>query len=135
MPTFSLLMLPFAGGSKYSYRAYEEKAPGLLEIIPLDYPGRGAQSGERLITDAVELAKDLYHQVKWRINNDQPYAIFGHSMGGLMTYLLADTILKQGGRPPLHLFVTGTGGPSALSAAAKKRHLLSGPAFLEEIMQ
>ncbi|GGB24200.1 hypothetical protein GCM10011511_55170 [Puia dinghuensis] len=63
----------------------------------------------------------------------EPYALYGHSMGGLIACLLARKIVIENERPPVHIFVTGTEGPSAPSRIEDKRHLLNKEDFLKEI--
>ena len=130
--TINLFCLPFAGGNKYSYREYVEKAPSFLNLIPLDYPGRGTRMREPLPTDIHELTTDLYNQVS-PIADQGDYAIYGHSLGGLMAYQLTRRLLANGHKPPTHIFITGTTGPSALSRTEKKRHLLNKEDFIAEI--
>ncbi|RBL90129.1 thioesterase [Chitinophaga flava] len=132
MEKINLFCLPFAGGSKYSYRLYEEHLPSFLNIIPLEYPGRGTRMGEPLKEDVNQLVNDLYLQIADKLDRSA-YAIYGHSMGGLMSYLLTRKILEKRRTPPLHLFITGTSGPGALSRTEKKRHLLDKRSFIEEI--
>ena len=130
--TTQLLCLPFAGGNKYSYREYVEKAPSFLKLTTLEYAGRGSRMREPLVTDIDVFVDDLYRQVVPLIN-DQPYAIYGHSLGGLMTYLLTLKLLDNNHQPPIHLFITGTTGPGAISRTEKKRHLLEKKEFIEEV--
>ncbi|MBC7828702.1 MAG: thioesterase [Chitinophagaceae bacterium] len=130
--TINLFCLPFAGGNKYSYQKYIEKAPSFLNIIPLEYPGRGARMKESLISDADVLVNDLYEQIKK--NTDQSeYAIYGHSMGGLIGYLLTRKLIENNHKQPVHLFITGTTGPSSASRSAKNRHLLPKDEFIQEL--
>jgi surfactin synthase thioesterase subunit len=130
--TINLFCLPFAGGNKYSYQKYNEKAPSFLNIIPMEYPGRGARMKESLISDAEVLVDDLYNQI--RKSGDQiEYAIYGHSMGGLIGYLVARKLIDNNHRPPLHLFITGTCGPSSPSRSSKNRHLLPKEEFIQEL--
>ena len=130
--TINLYCLPFAGGNKYSYQKYIEKAPSFLNLIPLEYPGRGARMKEALISDSDVLVNDLYNQIK-KNANDTEYAIYGHSMGGLIGYLLSRKMIENNHRPPLHLFVTGTCGPSSPARSAKNRHLLPKDEFIQEL--
>jgi surfactin synthase thioesterase subunit len=127
-----LLSFTFAGGNKYSYRLLREKAPSFLNVITIEYPGRGARIKEKLISDIHVLVDDLYQQVKDAVDTEE-YAIYGHSLGGLVAYLLTLKILKNNHRPPEHLFITGTTGPSAPSRLEKKRHLLPQNEFIEEV--
>lgn len=130
--TINLYCLPFAGGNKYSYQKYTEKAPSFLNIIPLEYPGRGARMKELLIADADVLVNDLYNQIR-KNGSDADYAIYGHSMGGLIGYLVARRLIENNHKPPLHLFITGTCGPSSPARSAKNRHLLPKDEFIEEL--
>lgn len=130
----NLYCLPFAGGNKYSYREFVEKAPSFLNIITLEYPGRGARIKEPLLADINSLVDNLYSQVSSDINNDINYGIYGHSMGGLLCYLLTLKILGNKKQAPRHLFITGTSGPSSPSRKEeKKRYLLDRKEFIEEI--
>jgi surfactin synthase thioesterase subunit len=56
-------------------------------------------------------------------------------MGGLVAYLLTLKLINNNHRAPLHLFITGTSGPSALSRSEKKRHLLEKKEFIKEIKE
>src|SRR4051812_5402173 len=110
MDRINVFCLPFAGGSKYSYRGYTKAAPSFLNFVPLEIPGRGSRSGERLLTDLELIADDIFNQIKNSL--DRPYVIYGHSMGGLLGYLVTKRILAGNLKQPLHLFFTGCGGPS-----------------------
>ena len=127
-----LFCLPFAGGNKYSYREYIEKAPPFIKVYPLEYPGRGSRMKEPLMSNVEELIDDLYAQMK-TLADKHDYAIYGHSMGGLLSYLLAIKVMENNLRAPLHLFITGTTGPSALSRKEKIRHLMGKTEFIQEI--
>ena len=132
MKTLNLFCLPFAGGNKYSYREYAEKASSFLNIVPLDYPGRGSRIKEPLVEDIDALVDDVYEQVSKKVGQGD-YAIYGHSLGGLVAYLLTRKLVENNYKSPLHLFITGTTGPSAISRGEKKRHLLPRKEFLEEM--
>lgn len=130
--TINLFCLPFAGGNTYSYQKYIEKAPSFLNIIPLEYPGRGVRAKEPLTSDIDFLVNDLYNQI-YTLADQTDYALYGHSMGGLISYLLARKLIENNHKQPLHLFITGTPAPSALSRSAKKRHLLPMAEFIQEL--
>ncbi|WP_217602958.1 thioesterase II family protein [Chitinophaga sp. GbtcB8] len=101
----------FAGGSKYSYRQFISLAADNLRFIPIELPGRGARVRETLLTDMEMMADDLLDQIRNRL--DVPYAIYGHSMGALLAYMVTVRIIRMGLNKPLHLFVSGCEGPSA----------------------
>lgn len=128
-----LICFPFAGGNKYSYRDFQAKAPASLELIPFDYPGRGARMRDPLLTSINAIVDDLYEPVCKAIAGSD-YAIYGHSMGGLVAYAFTQKMLASQQRLPLHLFITGTSSPSARSLDPKKRHLMPKKEFIEEII-
>jgi external thioesterase TEII len=128
----NLLCLSFAGGSKYSYRSLFEKAPVFLNVIGLEYPGRGSRLKEQLVSDVDILVEDLYLQGK-DIADRGKYAIYGHSLGGLMAYLLTLKLMENHHKGPEQLFITGTTGPCAPSRMEKKRSLLPKDEFIKEI--
>ncbi|HTE33441.1 MAG TPA: thioesterase domain-containing protein [Chryseolinea sp.] len=133
MSVINLYCLPFAGGNKYSYRGYEEKAPAAVKIVTLEYPGRGTRLKEALITDMEQLVEDAFKNIRPLIR-DQPYALYGHSMGGVVAFLLSKKIISEGNlAAPLHIFITGTMGPSRQSKDAINRHLLPKKEFIEEM--
>lgn len=132
MNTVNFFCLPFAGGNKYSYRVFEKKAPPFLKLLPVEYPGRGTRSTEPLLRSIDQLVNDVYSQLQHRFD-EKPYALYGHSMGALAAYLLSVKIVSKGHRPPIHLFVSGSQGPSALSLEGKKTYLLPHAEFMKEI--
>jgi surfactin synthase thioesterase subunit len=131
----NLVCLSFAGGNKYSYRYLNEKAPSFLNIITLEYPGRGTRIHEPLISDMGILVEDLYRQVKQLADRGERYAIYGHSLGGLTAYALTLKLLKNRHRQPERIFITGTTGPSSTSRSEKRRSLLPRDEFIKEIKE
>ncbi|HMS63989.1 MAG TPA: thioesterase domain-containing protein [Ignavibacteria bacterium] len=130
--SINVFCLPYAGGNKYSYREFEKTAPEFLNLITLDYPGRIPRIREPLLPDINGLVNDIYRQIKHKTDLKE-YAIYGHSMGGLIASLLTKKLIENKHRVPLHLFITGTSGPSAPSRREKKRHLLPQKEFLQEM--
>lgn len=129
----NLFCLPFAGGNKYSYRLYKELAPTFLNLIPLELPGRGARIREPLLTQLDAMVNDLFAQMKPHL--DRPYAIYGHSMGAMLTYLITRRIVETNVyAPPVHLFLTGCSGPSARDIN-QKRHLLPKDQFIAKLKE
>jgi surfactin synthase thioesterase subunit len=127
-----IFCLPYAGGNKYSYRELSDAASSHFEFITLDYPGRVPRIKEPLISDANELVEDLFNQIKFKLSEDK-YILYGHSMGGLLSYLLARKLIENGFKSPAHLIITGTSGPTVFEKREKKRHLLPQKEFIREM--
>ncbi len=110
---FNLYLFPFAGASFYSYNSLikDLKRPD-LKITTLELPGRGKRMKEPLLSDINDMADDLFHKIKTNLN--YRYAFYGHSLGSLVAHKVVLRILDNGMAPPVHLFVSGRGGPGVL---------------------
>jgi surfactin synthase thioesterase subunit len=87
---------------------------------------------EPLVSGIDVLVDDLYNQICKNIDQCE-YAIYGHSMGGLVGYLVARKLVADNHRFPQHLFITGAPAPSSASRSTIKRHSLSDAEFMEEL--
>lgn len=109
---YTIFLFPFAGGSAQSFTSlttsFEQHS--FLRPIPVHYPGRGILFGERLCENIECLVDALYEEVKNSIV--EPYVFWGHSMGGLLSYLLTRKLKKGGEKLPKHLFISACAGPS-----------------------
>ncbi|MET4142845.1 thioesterase domain-containing protein [Pedobacter sp. UYP1] len=132
MKNFDLFCFPFAGGNKYSYRDFEEFIFPGVNMITMEYPGRGLRTKEEFMTNIDDLIDDLYIDIIKNIGKNE-YAFYGHSMGGIMAFFLCKKLIAGNHKPPKHLFITGTTGPTSNSRREKQRHLMSKEAFIQEI--
>ena len=110
----NLICFPHAGGSKFSYNRFIGVASGGLNIIPVELPGRGARIHEKLIENAYHMVDDVFEQIEPKIALDVPYAIYGHSMGALIGYLITRRIARESMPMPIHLFFSGAKPPFTL---------------------
>src|SRR5690349_13710103 len=126
----NIYCLPFAGGSQLSYSPFVRYENGRVQFLPLELPGRGARWREPLLTNIHKMAHDAFEQIR----NDltQPYAIYGHSMGSLIGYLLTKKILAYGLPAPMHLFFSGAHEPTR-PQLKQPRYLFSKEDFIKKI--
>ncbi len=104
-----LFLLPFAGGSKYSYNALKRHLPADINFRPLEFPGRGARLKEPLLYRIGQLVDDVAGKLG---NPERPYALFGHSMGAIVGYLLLHRLLQANAPMPICFFASGNDAPS-----------------------
>ncbi len=109
----TLYCLPFAGGNTLSYRDFQANVAETILIKPLELPGHGKRTREPLLTSLEAMADDVFQQVISDLNG-QLYAIYGHSMGATLGYLLTKRILNAGKPAPLHLFFSGREAPAVI---------------------
>ena len=124
----TLFCLPFAGGSSYSYREFQRHADNGVRIEALDLPGRGRRFSEPLLTRLQDMADDVFRQIQGRLNG--AYAVYGHSLGACIGYLLVRRIIREKRPLPRRLFVSGREGPS-VPGKEKNRYLLPQSEFME----
>ncbi|MDQ3191153.1 MAG: alpha/beta fold hydrolase [Bacteroidota bacterium] len=130
----NLYCLPFAGGSSYSYNVFTPHLSSNVNLVPVELPGRGKRSREALLNEADLMADDVFAKIKSNLVSGVPYAIFGHSMGGLLGYLLTRKILENNLPLPLHLFISGRSGPS-YNDDREKYYLLPKQEFRDKLKE
>lgn len=108
-----LYMLPYAGSGAMIYSKW--KIDG-IECKPIEYSGHGFRYQEPLFCDEKSVVADVIKQ----IDTNEPYAIFGHSMGGLIAWLLALELEKEQKsiekRLPVVIFISACEPPDRLDA-------------------
>lgn len=107
--SLKLFCLPYSGASAMFYSPWRRKLPEWLMVRPLELPGRGMRMDEPLQTDIAALAARLADEIADEL--DTPYALFGHSLGGLLAFELVHALRARDLPAPLALFVSATAGP------------------------
>jgi len=130
-PKIILYCLPFAGGHTLSYRDFQAHVAESILIKPLELPGRGNRINEPGLTNLETMADDVFQQIQSDLNG-MSYAIYGHSMGAILGYLLVKRILNAGKPAPKHLFVSGREAPSVVNDVPPI-HQLPKQAFINQL--
>lgn len=104
-----LLCFPHASGSASFYRGWQERLPETVEVRTAQYPGREDRIVEPVMEDLRELAR-LAAEAALPLA-DRPFALFGHSMGSVVAYEVAQHLRRSGVRSPEMLFVSGLPAP------------------------
>jgi len=128
-----LICLPYAGGSATVYARWKRHLPSWIEVAPLEWPGRGVRMDEPLQTDPAALADRLASELI-RAQLAEPYALFGHSLGGLIAFELAHRLLALGAPRPRMLLVSGTEAP-AMRDGSRWKEPLSDDALRDELLR
>ena len=123
-----IFLLHFAGGNYYSYRFLFGYLNN-FEIVPLELPGRGKRVNEGLLKDFNLVAKDLFNQIRKKVDNEH-FVIYGHSMGASLA-LKITKMLEDVGMIPKCIFVSGNPGPGIKSSI--KRYLMNEEEFIQEL--
>jgi surfactin synthase thioesterase subunit/acyl carrier protein len=94
-----------AGGSSSLYHSWENKLDDTMELVLVELPGRGKRFSEKMYADVRDLILDLKPVLTPLL--DRPFAFFGHSMGSLIAFEMAQTLRKVG-LGPIALFISSS---------------------------
>lgn len=125
-----LFCFPHAGGGALSFRTWSQSLPATVEVCPIELPGRGSRLAEKPFTRLEPLVLAITQPLLSYL--DKPFAFFGHSMGGLLSFELARLLRREYGLKPAHLFVSGRRAPQ-VPASKPPIHALPESAFLREL--
>jgi surfactin synthase thioesterase subunit len=108
-----LFCLPYAGGNASAYHGWRDVAPEHINVCTVEFPGRGSRLGEDPFIRLAPLVRTLADALLPIL--DRPFALFGHSLGGLIAFELVRLLRRRGGPLPAHLFISATRAPTTPS--------------------
>lgn len=129
VPRIRLFCFPYAGGSAAIFRTWPQSLPNDIEVCPVQLPGRGTRLRERPFDHLLILAKVLAQVLRPLL--DLPFALYGHSLGGLIAFELARE-LRRNHYQPVRLVVSGVRAPE-LAHRERAIHSLPEVEFIAEL--
>ncbi|NLR57695.1 thioesterase [Chitinophaga polysaccharea] len=133
MSQLRLFCFPYAGGSALVYQKWNRYLRQDILLRPVELAGRGKRINEKMYENVYVAADDLFHIIKEEIAMG-PYAFFGHSMGGMLAYEIAQKIRREGLPGPAHIFFSARRPPHISKEEDKKYHLMETDVFKREII-
>ncbi|PWR15439.1 lantibiotic dehydratase [Micromonospora sicca] len=100
-----LLCLPPAGAGPSSFRDWPAALPAGVALAVLALPGREARITEPPAFDLDQVVEAV------RQRADRPYAMYGHSMGGLLAFEVVRELRRRGTPLPSRLYLGGSRPP------------------------
>tara|TARA_Y100001934_G_scaffold65999_1_gene81948 strand:- start:148 stop:909 length:762 start_codon:yes stop_codon:yes gene_type:complete len=126
-----LFCLPYAGGGASAYATWPRQlADRSIEVCCIQLPGRENRLMEEPMRSIDELVDVLIPEMEPYL--DLPYAVFGHSMGGLIGFCLVEALRRAGLRLPGRLFASAARPPQLPNPFSDIRELPDGE-FIEMI--
>lgn len=123
-----LYCLAYAGGSAHAFTSWQDGIDASIEICAVQLPGRGSRFREPCRTSMPALIDELAGIIDR--DDDLPFALFGHSLGGLLAFELARYGQAKGLRQPQQLIVSGCAAPQHRNPPSD-RHKLPDDQFIE----
>ncbi|MFD0749306.1 thioesterase II family protein [Mucilaginibacter calamicampi] len=92
-----LLALPYAGANSYCYNFLTPLLPPEIELVTLEYPGRGNKSDIPLISDMKLLVANLITQYRLLLHKLKPgkVVLYGHSLGTVIGLAMLHELNRQ----------------------------------------
>lgn len=110
MTTIPVLCFPPAGAGASFFHRWRGSSP-LLEIVPVEVPGRERRFAEAPHTDLHALVAQLARELDAVTADASRVALFGHSFGAVLAYEVARALLARDPERDLALFVSGAAVP------------------------
>ncbi|RDG36795.1 thioesterase II family protein [Streptomyces corynorhini] len=105
-----VMCLPYAGAGAGVYRPWKTLATGRARAVPVQLPGREEEFSAPCYASFHACVADVTRRVT-EAAAGEPFAIFGHSFGGLIAFETARRLYETGGPLPERLIVSGTRSP------------------------
>lgn len=104
-----LFCLPYAGGSSVIFHRWPQELSAAIEVCAVKLPGRESRFAESPFARMTPLVQALAEGLAPYL--DRPFALFGHSLGGLVGYELVHELQRQQRPAPVHLIVSASRAP------------------------
>ncbi len=93
-----------AGGNATLFHPWVEMIHTKVELVMVQLPGRGEQMGETPYTDLKRFNDDCIAALS--ALSDKPFAFFGHSLGAVLAFNLAQELRNRRVAQPIKLFIS-----------------------------
>lgn len=124
-----LFCLPYAGTGASAFKTWPAELPRTIEVCPIQLPGREDRIAEAPWTSLPQVVDAVAAALRSAV--DRPFALFGHSMGALISFELARA-LRARGCPPACVIVSGHRAPQ-LAPRHAPLHQLPDDTLREEL--
>ncbi len=129
-PRKRLFCFPYAGGVTTIFHKWPAELPGDVEMISIALPGRSFRVRDEFVLRMQPLVDALEAELLPLL--DRPFAFFGHSMGALVIWELAQQLARKNLPQPERLFVAGRRAPQIPGTRAHL-HKLPHAAFVASL--
>src|SRR5829696_8371584 len=104
-----LFCFPYAGGAASIYRDWGNKLPSSIEVHSVQLPGHGNRLREPLFKRVQPLVESTAQELMPYLEGS--FAFFGHSMGAIISFELAQLLRRKNKPGPSDLFLSGRPSP------------------------
>jgi medium-chain acyl-[acyl-carrier-protein] hydrolase len=128
--THRLFCFTHAGGAASIYQNWSNKLPQSIEVHAFQFPGHGNRLSEPLFKRVQPLVAFTAQELMPYLEGS--FAFFGHSMGAIISFELAQLLRRENKPGPSHLFLSGRPSPHLTEKEAPS-YALPEPEFIEDL--
>jgi medium-chain acyl-[acyl-carrier-protein] hydrolase len=125
-----LFCLPHSGSGASQFSSWKNFLPSVLDICPVQLPGRESRFREAPFTQIRPIAENLANALEPYL--DRPYILYGFSLGALIAFEVARQLRRQKVDPPLSLYALARPAPH-LPQTKRPLHQLPDDIFVAEL--
>ena len=125
-----LFVFPYAGAGSTTYLAWSRLFSPEIEVYLVHLPGRDKRIKEAPFVQLAPLVESLSSVLGRYL--DKPISLFGHSMGGLVSFEVARQLRRDYAIVPIHLFVSARLAPH-LPDSRQKLYQIPDKEFLSAV--
>lgn len=118
-----LFTLPYAGADPGMFAPWVQHLPDSVELRALRFPGRGSRAGEVSLTDPA-MVSAMVAELIMEADDGRPFAVFGHSIGGMIAFDAVRELRRCGHRSPSLLALSAVPAPQGGAFAKACRPIL-----------
>lgn len=116
-----LFCFPYAGVGASAFRRWPASLGSDVDVVAIQPPGRESRHREPALPNVLEVVAAVVTELEPLL--DRPYALFGHSLGGVIAFEVARELLRRGRSAPVRLFVSASRPPQLASSHPPVRDL------------
>jgi medium-chain acyl-[acyl-carrier-protein] hydrolase len=128
--THRLICFTYAGGAATIYRDWSNRLPPSIEVHAFQFPGHGNRLSEPLFKRVQPLVESTAQELMPYLEGS--FAFFGHSMGAIVSFELAQLLRQENQPGPSHLFLSGRPSPHLIEKETPT-YDLPDTEFIEEL--
>lgn len=113
MSNIKLFCIPYSGGSASVYLKWKRHLDNRIQLFPLELAGRGSRYNELYYKNLDEAVNDLLFKIINETDINSKFAVYGHSLGGIIAYELVYKLQEEFGLIPSHSFFSGVEAPTS----------------------
>jgi len=121
--TIRLFCFPYAGAGAWVFAPWSRSLRG-VDICGVELPGHGSRLSEPRYTRLNALVRRAAAALRPYL--DMPFALFGHSIGGLVAFELTRTLRRERLSLPTRLFVSALAAPHIYQRASRRHDMPDG---------